>query len=148
MPLCALPLLTAVIFLADDFDPADKAAKVEARKFQGAWTVTEMEEDGKKASKEKLRSVKWVFEDDDYTLKMGTALVQGKFRPNPARKPQTLDLHVMQGPGKGKTQKGIYKFLGAEIMACFRNDGKERPKEFTARAGSGQTVYVLKKTKS
>ena len=48
---------------------------------------------------------------------------------------------------KGATQKGLFVFEKDSLRICFGQEGK-RPKELTAKAGSGQAMYVLKREKS
>jgi len=53
---------------------------------------------------------------------------------------------VTDGAHKGETRKGIYLLEGDRLKICFgKADG--RPKELTAKAGSGQGVYTLKREK-
>jgi hypothetical protein len=55
---------------------------------------------------------------------------------------------VTAGADKGKSYRGIYKFVGDELILCFARDPKvDRPKAFTGKAGSGQTLLVLKRKK-
>jgi uncharacterized protein (TIGR03067 family) len=53
---------------------------------------------------------------------------------------------VTAGPDKGKTYRGIYKFVDDELVLCFPGDtAAERPKEFSGNVGKGQALYALKK---
>ena len=68
------------------------------------------------------------------------------YKLDPAAKPAGFDMTHADGPDKGKTQKGIYSFEGDSLTICFREAG-QRPREFTAKAGSGQAMFVLKREK-
>jgi len=50
-------------------------------------------------------------------------------------------------PDQGKTSAGIYALAGDRYQVCFAAPGKERPKEFATKAGSGLTCYTLKRAK-
>jgi len=52
---------------------------------------------------------------------------------------------MIEGATKGKTQLGIYELDGDKVKFCFAAPGKDRPTEFTADAGSLQTLSVWKR---
>jgi uncharacterized protein (TIGR03067 family) len=64
-----------------------------------------------------------------------------------AKKPKTIDITFTEGPEKGKTIVGIYELEGDTYKVCINVNGKERPKEFAAKAGSGHGLEVLKREK-
>ena len=40
---------------------------------------------------------------------------------------------------------GIYKYENGEFTVCFAAPGKDRPKEFTTKSGTGEFMHVWKK---
>ena len=48
---------------------------------------------------------------------------------------------------KDKVVKGIYKFDDDKLTLCLAEPGKDRPKAFAGKAGSGHTLLVLLKQK-
>ena len=40
---------------------------------------------------------------------------------------------------------GIYKFEKGQLTVCFAPPGKERPKEFSIKVGTGDFIHVWKK---
>jgi uncharacterized protein (TIGR03067 family) len=58
-----------------------------------------------------------------------------------------VDLTETEGDAKGKTFRGIYEFGGDTRKVCLAPEGKDRPKEFSSKAGSGHILAVLKRVK-
>jgi hypothetical protein len=54
---------------------------------------------------------------------------------------------VIEGQFEGKTMLGIYDLQGDTLRFCFADPGKERPTNFTTKAGDGRTLSVWKKAK-
>jgi hypothetical protein len=50
----------------------------------------------------------------------------------------------MPGSGDDGGGKGIYELNGDTLKSCVASPGKERPTEFSAKAGSGHTLRVFK----
>ena len=69
------------------------------------------------------------------------------FTVDPSKKPKTLDSTPSEGPHKGKTFPAIYEFDGDAGKICQAAPGKDRPKEFDAKKGTGQMVAVYKRAK-
>ena len=78
---------------------------------------------------------------------VGGNTTRGVFKVNPAASPKTIDLTFSDGPGKDKTQKGIYELDQDTQKICFAKGDQPRPSEFTSKPGSGQMIQVLKREK-
>ena len=142
--LCGSLLLLATFLRAGE-QPAPKSEE-EQKKLQGVWLFTAIEQNGVKLGKDQLADGKWVFEGNNSTLKFGTTVQESKLTLDPSKDPRQINLAVNAGPDKGKTYRGIYKFVDDELIICFPGDTKaERPKEFSGNVGNGQALYVLKK---
>jgi uncharacterized protein (TIGR03067 family) len=59
-----------------------------------------------------------------------------------------MDWTRSNGPDAGKTMLAIYEFINDdEYRICFAPAGKERPKEFSTKAGSGHFLHTWKRLK-
>jgi uncharacterized protein (TIGR03067 family) len=67
---------------------------------------------------------------------------------DPTTKPKSIDAKATAGPYKDKTLLGIYRLRGDEFTVCFAAPGKERPKNFTTKSGTGTFVHVWKRQSS
>jgi uncharacterized protein (TIGR03067 family) len=135
-------ILTAGLLVAAD-KPQEAAVKKELEMLQGSWTITSAEKDGK--PDDGLKNGKLVFTGDKFIRTAGGTTMQGTIKVNPAAKPKTLDGTFTSGDKKGKSQLAIYSLEGATLKICSSLSGKERPKEFTGKAGSGNLLIVLKR---
>jgi uncharacterized protein (TIGR03067 family) len=75
---------------------------------------------------------------------------EGRFRINPAKNPRWIDYTLLHAGSKKprKVLRGIYRLKKNTLTVCFAKNGTRRPQSFTARAGSGRTLIVLKRSKS
>ena len=127
--------------------PNEEAAKKHLERTQGTWKIVVLEADGEHAPEEIVATLKLVFKGDKLTFTPGEpGFTNYTYKLDPAAKPAGFDMTHADGPDKGKTQKGIYSFEGDSLKICFGGAGR-RPKEFTAKAGSGQAMFVLKRQK-
>ena len=81
------------------------------------------------------------------TLAAADAPYFGKWKLDPGKSPAHLDFTYEDGPAKGTTLKGVYKFEGDTLTVCFGGFGKDRPTEFASKAGSGTILIVQKRAK-
>ena len=141
-----LLFLTAAILVAAD-PPKEDAVKKDLKGIQGTWKVVAMEADGEKAPEEIVAALKLVFKDDTLTFVPGEpGFTNYTYKLDPTTKPAGFDMTHADEKNKGETQKGIYSLEGDSLKICFGKPG-QRPKEFTAKAKSGQAMYVLKRVK-
>jgi uncharacterized protein (TIGR03067 family) len=115
--------------------------------IQGTWKIVALEADGKQAPAEIVATLKFVFKDDTLTCVPGEAsFTNYKFKLDPATRPAGFSETHVDGMQKGQTDKGIYALDGDHLKICFCFSGKI-PKEFTAKAKSGQWMYSLEREK-
>jgi len=124
-----------------------KAIELELKRFEGTWRFVAIDVEGAKIPSK-------LFEKDSLTLKgkqfvsvVAGNTTHGTFKVNPTPTPKTIDLTFSDGPGKAKTQKGIYELEGDTQKICFAKEDQDRPTEFTSKPGSGQMIQVLKREK-
>ena len=141
-------LLVAGAALAVAADDKKDDAKDELKKFEGTWVLVSSERDGEKAPAEELKKVmpKAVVKGDKVTLSVGDKTVmEAEFTIDPTKKPKTIDSTATTGPDKGKKTLGIYEIDGDTFKICYNE--KERPKEFSAKKGSGNTLDTYTREK-
>ena len=137
----ALLALVAGFLVAAD-DPKD-----ELKKLEGTWTMVAGEAKGEKFAENIVKNAKLTIVGDKHTVKVGKETIIGTHKLDPSKKPKEITAMDTEGPYKGKTALGIYKLEGDEFTVCFAPPGKDRPKEFTSKSGTGEFVHVWKKEK-
>jgi uncharacterized protein (TIGR03067 family) len=146
MRLRGLLIVTAASLVAAD-PPKEDAVKKDRERIQGTWKVVALEADGEPAPAEIVAALKLVFKGDTLTFVPGEpGLTNYTYKLDPTTKPAGFDMTHADGKQKGETDKGIYSLEGDSLKICFGKPG-QRPKELTAKAKSGQAVYVLKREK-
>jgi uncharacterized protein (TIGR03067 family) len=124
-------------------DPSKDKGKKGATALEGTWVVVSATEGGREDKD--LKNVEIVFKGNNIVLKTKDGDITATFRIDPKKK--TFDLTPADGPGKGKTFKGIFQLKGDELKVCHAPPGKDRPKDFTSEKGSRNVLVVLKRAK-
>ena len=120
----------------------------ELKKFEGTWSLSSGEADGKALTEKQLKGGKLVIDDGHYTVMIpGKDKITGQQVVDPSKTPKTIDISDDSGPNKGKTCLGIYEFSGDEFRCVFAAPGKDRPSKFSTAPESGQWLHVWKKAK-
>ena len=149
MPLVVGLFLAAAVPLAVAGDAKDEAIKKDRMKFEGTWQVVSLEIDGNKAEEQDAKKITVVNEaDGKWRLEVdGKVIARGTSEIDPTKKPKAIDLTETEGDDKGKTALGIYEVGDDERKVCYAKAGMERPDDFSAPAGSGRILAVLKRLK-
>lgn len=133
-------------------DVKDDEAKKDLKKFEGTWMLVSGEKDGEKVADEHVKKSKITWKGSDCVL----ATPHQSKEPikativvvNPTRKPKEMTWKRSAGPDSDKEMHAIYEFMGDDqYRVCFAPAGKERPKEFATKAGSGHILHVWKRVK-
>lgn len=119
----------------------DDAAKKELKILSGTYVMVSGESKAEKLSEERIKEAKLVMEGDKDTANFGGDTVKGTLKIDPTKAPKEIDAT----DGEGKTMLGIYKFEKNQFTVCFAPPGKERPKEFSIKVGTGDFIHVWKK---
>ena len=135
-----LALAAGLLVGADD-------AKDELKKLEGTWTMASGEKDGKALAEQTIKGAKLVFKGGQHDVKVGDDIFKGTHKVDPSQKPKTIDATDTDGPFKGKTVYGIYEVDGDTFKVCFAAPGKDRPKEFSTKSGTGHILHVWKREK-
>jgi len=131
--------------LAGLLPAADDTGKAELGKLKGTWQRVSAEVNGKKANPMELEKTFLIIEGDRYTLQTPDGVRKGTLKIDPSKSPKQIDIVSAGGPNKGKTLHGIYELKGATLRYCVAEPGKDRPTEFTGKAGSGCGLFVSKR---
>ena len=122
------------------------ADKKELEKFQGKWATASVTVDG--AAEDEIKDRFLAIKGDKATfLDKDKERGTGSMKLDPGKSPAHLDFTYEDGPAKGTTLKGIYKFEGDTLTVCYGGFGKDRPTEFASKAGSGTILIVQKRAK-
>jgi uncharacterized protein (TIGR03067 family) len=142
-------LIAGVSLAAVAGDAKEEAVKKELQSLKGTWRPVSREVDGTKTSEDDLKGV-IILRDEAgmFSVRRGDqVVVDGTIKIDPTKKPKTVDTTYSAGENKGKVAKGIYEIDGDTYRLCFAQPGSERPTEFSAKAGSGNSLIVYKREK-
>jgi uncharacterized protein (TIGR03067 family) len=139
-------ILAAALLACQDKSDVDAA---ELKKLAGAWAVQSHEHGGNKTPAKELASLSVSFagkktttrEKDDVKEESEVVLL------DPKAKPGQIDVKITSGDDKGKLVKGIYKLDDDKLTVCVAEPGKDRPKAFAGKQGTGHTLLVLLRQK-
>jgi uncharacterized protein (TIGR03067 family) len=146
MKLPTLAILSLVFLLGADASQ-EAAVKKELEKFQGTWTVASMELDGKPLPEENRKKIKLTIKGENFTFDAGDGAEPGLYKIDPTKEPKELNIVITEGNDKGKIYLVIYKFEGDKMVQCMELDNKNRPREFTGKAGSGCALEYWERQK-
>ena len=149
MLLHAAALAGLFLIQVDEPSPKDAALKRDFARLQGTWQIEALEEDGKKISAAELKDRTLFFGKDTFLFKREDNTLQiGMLKLDPSKTVKTVNATIMRGPQKGDTMLGIYALDGETLKICFHVPGEERPKEFSAPAGSSRVFMKCKHVRS
>lgn len=122
---------------------AAEDAKNDMKAFEGTWLLVSGEHDGKKESDEFHKNSRLEVKGDKHTIKLGDVTHKASHKLDTSKKPKTIDITR----DDGVKIEAIYELSGDTFKICLPAKGKGRPKEFSAKEGSGQTLHVWKRDK-
>jgi erythromycin esterase len=143
-------LARLVDWFADRRSPTELSIKRDMDQMQGTWQAIRMNMEGEDQPLQGVfANLQLVVKDDQRTVRSGDRVFsEASFRLNPATQPRTIDLLVTRGGARGRLMLGIYEIAGDGLRFCYAAPGRERPRDFTPRAGSGQTLQEMKRAAS
>jgi len=116
------------------------------KKLQGTWKFVSQEMDGKPSPKEELAKQTITFADDKWTVRQDGKVVRaGTHKFDPAKTPAQVDALVTEGEDKDSTMLGVFELKGDTLKVCFDPKGKQRPTDFSSKAGRMIAVVERKK---
>ena len=117
----------------------------DATRLNGTWVLVRGEQEGKPLPEDATQGIKMVIDGDKHTLIVGSDKMVSTHLLDPTTTPKSIDAKATEGPYKDMTLLGIYRIRGDEFTVCFAAPGKERPKNFTTKSGTGTFVHVWKR---
>jgi RNA polymerase sigma factor (sigma-70 family) len=126
----------------------ENAINDEIARLGGQWSMISGEIAGQPLPAEFVKTAKRVVKGNETTVTFGGQLfLKATFTVDISKQPHTIDYTMTDGLTKGKTQYGIYEWDEGTVRFCFAAPGKERPTEFTTKAGDERTLSVWEKKK-
>jgi uncharacterized protein (TIGR03067 family) len=136
-------------------------AEKELAKFQGAWEVVEITSNGARLSDERIKGVRFVFQNETLTETwpfLDNMRDTSHFHLDVQQHPLAIDLIQMPQWALAKeqttpllyelqksTRLGIYAINGDSLWICLR--GRRRPTSFKAEKDSGTELFLLRRVK-
>ena len=140
--------LAVALLLAAGAPSKDDLAKKDLDAMKGTWKATGGEEDGKPIPEDLAKKFTLTVDGDKYTFTIqDMSEEQGTIKIDPSQKPRAIDVMIMSGEDKGKSQYGVYEVEGDTLKLCFATPGKERPKALAAKEGSMHSLFIFKRQK-
>lgn len=125
------------------------ADDVTSKSIAGKWEVVSVTRDG--AEDGALKGAVRTHEAGYYKITPAAGskapAVSGALAVNEKTTPTEIAMRADDGRYKGETLLGIAKLDGDTLTIAFAEPGKERPKSFESKAGSGIVVAVHKRIK-
>jgi erythromycin esterase len=128
--------------------PIELAIQKDMDRMQGIWRMVAMNQEGEPQPLDgPLARLQLIVKSDRRTLQADDVVfAQARYRINPSAEPPTIDVIVTQGAARGQTMLGIYDLTGSRLRVCLAAPGRERPREFYPKAGSGHVLQELERT--
>ena len=133
---------TVVLFFAASGLPAADAPSL--KQLEGSYEAVSVNRDGKDEPADLVNSVKAKIAGDELTITVKDKSFPAKIKVDPKAKPATIDIAPSDGPDKGHTFPGIYRFEDGRLWIAFTERG-DRPTEF--KGADGVLLIRLKKEK-
>lgn len=140
-------LLVIVIGLLLGADqPKKDPSRDDLGRLQGTWILESKVADGKEFGKKSLKAYRVVIKGDTWTFLNGPETMSRMKFELGAAGPKTIDQVEKFVAAEDEIRnvfKGIYHLDGDTLIVAT---GKERPRDFKARAGSGATLVIYSRS--
>ena len=140
--------LALLLVLHSQATAQQNAIDNEIKLLNGNWRVTQMVEDGKSIPEDQMKYVLpggGILEIVDMTILFKSPIDGRKetrsFRIDPTSYPKKIAIHQRDTT----TGAGIYKIDQGKLVVCLSKNTSQQVNEFTAAAGSQQTLMILEK---
>lgn len=142
--------MSCLTLLCPVLSPDDDTSK-EMGKFQGTWALVSGEKEGGRIADEHLKANKLVYKGKKIELQsphQSKETIKGTVVIDVTKMPKQMDWVRETGPDAGKTMYAIYEWIDPDqYRICYTVAGKDRPKEFATKPGSGAFLHVWKRVK-
>jgi erythromycin esterase len=139
-----------IVWFDEKRSPIELTIKRDLDRMQGTWQAVLMNQEGEiQPLQGAFANLQLIIKDDRRTMRAGESiLAEACYRLNPAAEPPTIDLVVTRGGARGQIMLGIYGINGDRLRVCYAMHGRERPRDFTPKPGSGHALQDMKRTPS
>jgi uncharacterized protein (TIGR03067 family) len=139
-----------VAWFKEKRSPVEVTIRRDVDQMQGTWQAVRMSRDGESQPLQgAFANLQLIVKDDRRTVRSGeTVFSEAYYRLNSTADPPTIDLLVTQGASRGQIMLGIYEISGDRLRVCYAMPGRERPRDFTPKAGSGHALQEMKRAPS
>src|SRR5262249_7055719 len=130
-----IPLLIA----ADKSEDAENAL----RQMEGEWQLVSATRDGNAMPEDMVKATRCTVKGDKFTIiRDGKTGAEGTLKLDTAKKTKQIDMRIGDA-----TALGIYELDKDSFKLCYGRPGKNRPTEFAAKEGDGQSLSERKRHK-
>ena len=84
-------------------------------------------------------------DDSRPAAELASASIDPTASVDPTVTPKTIDFKTTKGNNAGQTAFGIYEMSGKTRKLCIAEQGRPRPADFSATAGSGRMLVVFER---
>lgn len=123
--------------------------KADLKLLQGTWQLHSQEHGGKKSPMKEVASITLEVKEAQFTVRDGLEVKEDAAVQvlRSKSKPASIDIKITAGPDLDKIIKGIWKLERDNLIICLAEPGKERPKEFAGKEGTGHTLLGFTRAK-
>jgi uncharacterized protein (TIGR03067 family) len=122
--------------------------KDDSDSLAGVWKCVSGINDGKPLPEDIVKQLNLTLTKDKYKTEKGAVvLFDGIYKIDAGHKPKHIDITAPEGEQAGSTSKGIYAIEDDTLKMCYAASGKDRPKEFQSKPGSGTTLVIWKRNR-
>jgi uncharacterized protein (TIGR03067 family) len=140
-------LLWVILLLCCVAAAADEP-KTDQEAIQGKWVVKSLIVNGQPSPADTFKNLRLEIKGDKYLITHDGETASRTFKLDPTKAPKAIDITYDDGPNKGKTGHAIYVIEVDTIKICrYEQPEMERPKGFSAEAGSGRVLITWKRVK-
>jgi uncharacterized protein (TIGR03067 family) len=115
------------------------------KQLEGNWTVVAGQENGQALPAERIKGTRVAITAITITVESGKTRRVMTYKMDSTKSPKTIDMIETEGPEKDKSALGIFALEGDTLQLAYGLPGRERPKDFTTKADSGQLSFVMKR---
>lgn len=127
---------------------ADETADKETKRLEGTWKIVSLKVDGDDAPAQFIQQGRWSIKGELIAIS-GPGGGKSTFKVDPSQSPWRIDMTGSEGPGKGKTIKGIYKLEKGRLTICFPGGKQDEPQDLPRPekfdGGSGRSLIILER---
>lgn len=118
-------------------------------RLQGAWECALLERDGRVVYRgDQAKTARVTFQSETVTFEDVEVALEGQFRLDPAQRPKTFDLTIIEQNDVVTYPVGIYELADDTFRLCFAFPAQVRPASFATFPGSGRTLFVYRRVPS